>query len=149
MIVAATVREKAATSDVVFGMGCRKGTSLRELRVRATLRPTCAEPASRFHKAGMAPTKLAQDAQPSRLPRCHQARAPATRPAHQQARLSQHPISSTTSRPCKCPAVTTERGVAGCRPDTRCGGKFSIQAHRVFRQRPSSPNSPNVRPYGR
>jgi hypothetical protein len=86
MIVAATVREKAATSDVVFGMGCRKGTSLRELRVRATLRPTCAEPASRFHKAGMAPTKLAQDAQPSRLPRCHQARAPATRPAHRQAR---------------------------------------------------------------
>src|SRR4029079_18992519 len=28
-------------------------------------------------------------------------------------RLSQHPISSTTSRPSRCPAVTTKRGVAG------------------------------------
>src|SRR3954454_11404409 len=33
--------------DIVLGTGCRKGNSLRELRVRATLRPTRNEPGSR------------------------------------------------------------------------------------------------------
>ena len=51
----------------MLGIGCRKGTSLRELRVRVTLRPICDEPGSRPTPGGIAAVQLVKhaDAEPA------------------------------------------------------------------------------------